>query len=317
MGVCSLGAPTLLAEAAALAWHAPEGALPPPYQRRHLLVPTRLRSRTNTLVTATLNESHLRWPSLQPTCLATPSGPSSPQIRQGRGWRGAGCGDATQVATAPTPRHHKEWLVDSLMFWGREWCFIQTAPPDPHKRRTWTQQGTTTTPPQHLHLQDKAQSYSTSQKAQPSGLKKTHLRRSLNPNRLRRRGPIKSQGCITSKAHEMYHACVHVVVVANPLVMKFAIMDASPPQAGSVGAGTCSTAPRPRPVWVCPVFSLRTTRGPRQSEPPTPTTTPTRHTRPSTHTNTASLEDRAAPLAPPRRLNPAKQRSPGTERLVC
>ena len=36
MGGCSLGAPTWLGEAVALAWHAPGGALPPPYQWRRL-----------------------------------------------------------------------------------------------------------------------------------------------------------------------------------------------------------------------------------------------------------------------------------------
>ena len=36
MGARSLGAPTWLAEAVALAWHAPGGALPPSYQWRRL-----------------------------------------------------------------------------------------------------------------------------------------------------------------------------------------------------------------------------------------------------------------------------------------
>ena len=36
MGARSLGAPTWLAEAVALAWHAPGGALPPPYQWHRL-----------------------------------------------------------------------------------------------------------------------------------------------------------------------------------------------------------------------------------------------------------------------------------------
>ena len=36
MGARSVGAPTWLAEAVALAWHAPGGVLPPPYQWRRL-----------------------------------------------------------------------------------------------------------------------------------------------------------------------------------------------------------------------------------------------------------------------------------------
>ena len=53
MGGCSLGAPTSLAEAVALARHAPGGALPPPYQRRR----RSLRARAPEQHTGTLSRS--------------------------------------------------------------------------------------------------------------------------------------------------------------------------------------------------------------------------------------------------------------------